>query len=367
MILTKTLSIKWNGSQKQHYINKGYNFTKIGDEFECKFEDIPHSSDKFVDCKCDYCGKIYSVQIKKHYKNTQVVNKDACKDCAGLKNKEVKMVKYGKAGLISDSAKEKYYQRINPMRMKNFNHAIDLFKEKGYLMMPTIYVGNDTKLPYICPNHIDQGIQWIDYSHLKTGRGCRYCGAENAHAAMRYSYDEVKFFIEKNEKNRLISNYYTGYSDYNLIVSCEVCGNHYRTSLGLFLKGQTICKECNCSYGERQILKYLKKHNISYVKEDKFLTCYWNNPLRFDFYLTELNIAIEFDGEQHYEPVRFSSESYAEAYDNFINTQLRDGIKNQYCEENSIVLWRIPYWYRDKLDETLDFLFENYQQQTCFL
>ena len=367
MILTKTLLVKWNGSQRKYYESKGYVFTKFNDEFECKFEDIPHASDKFVDCQCDYCGKIYSVQIKKHYRNTQIIQKDACKDCAGIKNKEVKLFKYGRAGLISESSRKKYYQRVNPMRIQNYNCAIDLFKKKGYLMMPTIYVGNDTKLPYICPEHSDKGIQWITYSHLKNGRGCRYCGMKNAHASMRYTYDEVKDFIECNGKNKLLSSTYTGYNDYNLNVTCEVCGNVYRTSLGFFLKGQTLCKECTCSNGERQILTYLKNKNIDYIKEHEFCTCYWDNPLRFDFYLPEYNIAIEFDGEQHYKPIRFSGESQEEANDNFINTQLRDEAKNKHCKDNSIILWRIPYWYRNELNETLDYLFANYNHQTCFL
>lgn len=367
MILTETLKIKWNAGQKQYYIDKGYVFTKIGDEFECKFKDIPHSSDKFVDCKCDYCGKIYSIQIKKHYRGIQIVDKDACKDCCGRKNKEVKLKKYGKAGLISEESKNKYYQRVNPLKEKNFNHAMELFNNRGYLMLPTIYIGNNTKLPYLCPNHLDKGIQWIDYSHLKIGRGCKYCGQENAHNLQRYSYTYVKTKVEEDGKHQLLSDTYTGYNDYNLQITCELCGQLYRTSFNFFLNGHTVCKECNCSIGEKRILSYLKKNGIQYIKEDEFLTRHWANPLRFDFYLPVFNIAIEFDGEQHYKPVQFSGETYEEANLNFYNTQLRDIAKNKYCEENSIVLWRIPYWYRDSLSEKLDYLFLNHKEETYFM
>ena len=64
MVITEKLLVEWNGSQKSYYEEKGYRFTKFGDKFEVRFEDIPHSSDKFIDVQCDYCGKIFSMQVK---------------------------------------------------------------------------------------------------------------------------------------------------------------------------------------------------------------------------------------------------------------------------------------------------------------
>ena len=40
MLLTKTLEIKWGYRIKNHYINKGYDFTNINDKFEIKVEDL---------------------------------------------------------------------------------------------------------------------------------------------------------------------------------------------------------------------------------------------------------------------------------------------------------------------------------------
>ena len=57
MVITEKLLVEWNGSQKSYYEEKGYRFTKFGDKFEVRFEDIPHSSDKFIDVQCDYCEK----------------------------------------------------------------------------------------------------------------------------------------------------------------------------------------------------------------------------------------------------------------------------------------------------------------------
>lgn len=61
-------------------------------------------------------------------------------------------------------------------------------------------------------------------------------------------------------------------------------------------------------------------------------------PLPFDFYLPELNICIEYDGEQHFKENRhFGGKEYLE------KTKYHDQIKNEYCKNNNIKLIRIKY------------------------
>lgn len=40
-------------------------------------------------------------------------------------------------------------------------------------------------------------------------------------------------------------------------------------------------------------------------------------------------------------------------------TQIRDKIKNKFCEENNINLLRIPYWELDNIKKVLDEEFER--------
>ena len=40
MLISKTAKVKWNGKNKQYYIDKGYTYTKCGDEFEVPIEDL---------------------------------------------------------------------------------------------------------------------------------------------------------------------------------------------------------------------------------------------------------------------------------------------------------------------------------------
>ena len=60
--------------------------------------------------------------------------------------------------------------------------------------------------------------------------------------------------------------------------------------------------------------------------------------LSFDFYLPELNAVIEYDGEQHFEPIKGRG-----GEEKFKKIQIYDEIKNKYCKDNGIKMIRIPY------------------------
>ena len=66
--------------------------------------------------------------------------------------------------------------------------------------------------------------------------------------------------------------------------------------------------------------------------------CRDQKPLRFDFWLPQASLVIEYDGQQHFRPVeRFGGEKA------FWAVQKRDAIKDQFCRENGIEVIRIPY------------------------
>ena len=54
-LVSKTAKVKWVGKNKKHYEELGYKYTKMGDEFEVKVEDLPKGSSVKVDCICDNC------------------------------------------------------------------------------------------------------------------------------------------------------------------------------------------------------------------------------------------------------------------------------------------------------------------------
>lgn len=61
---------------------------------------------------------------------------------------------------------------------------------------------------------------------------------------------------------------------------------------------------------------------------------------------------IEYDGEQHYKPMRYHND-YNKNIEDFKNRQRRDAIKNDYCKDNHINLLRIPFYEKENIDSII--------------
>ena len=70
----------------------------------------------------------------------------------------------------------------------------------------------------------------------------------------------------------------------------------------------------------------------------------WLNGLELDGYKAELNIAFEYDGEQH---VVFPN-WFHKNEEEFIQLQENDRKKDALCLENNVKLYRIPHWVKFK-------------------
>ena len=93
---------------------------------------------------------------------------------------------------------------------------------------------------------------------------------------------------------------------------------------------------------------------MRYISQYKFSDCKDKNSLPFDLYLPEYNTIIETDGEQHYRPIKWSSNiTDKQAEDNLQLVQFHDKIKTEYCYSKGINLIRIPYWKKENIKEIL--------------
>lgn len=102
---------------------------------------------------------------------------------------------------------------------------------------------------------------------------------------------------------------------------------------------------------ENYIEKLLLENNIIYNKQKTFDGCKYKNKLKFDFYLPRYNICIEFDGIQHFKPIRFFGGKKS-----FELQKIKDGIKNRYCLDNGIKLIRFNYLQdHEEIKEKLEF------------
>ena len=88
-----------------------------------------------------------------------------------------------------------------------------------------------------------------------------------------------------------------------------------------------------------------------------FKDCKDINVLPFDCYLTDFNTIVEYDGEQHFYPIKHGSQTEEDAIEKLKYTQKHDEMKNEYCNKNGINLIRIPYTEFENVDS---FLFDKF-------
>lgn len=121
-------------------------------------------------------------------------------------------------------------------------------------------------------------------------------------------------------------------------IVCKTCGDQRcRSVLELELG-----RGCSCSMpysrGEAAIAAYLKLREIPFVREFNMARLGLPANLRFDFYVERGLFAIEYDGQQHYEPIE-----YFGGLDAFNIRKLNDQRKDELAATLGIYVLRVPY------------------------
>lgn len=150
----------------------------------------------------------------------------------------------------------------------------------------------------------------------------------------------IEMLEERNKNGRIIYR-----------CKCD-CGNEVNVLGNSLVMHQTLSCGCLVSYWNMYIGQLLKNNKIEYKSE---YTVFINDTYyRYDFYLPQYNLFIEYDGQQHFEPIRFRGMKIEDVNNSFKKIQEHDKIKNRYCEENNINLLRIPYWETKNIETIIN-------------
>ena len=96
--------------------------------------------------------------------------------------------------------------------------------------------------------------------------------------------------------------------------------------------------------------KIYKEHKVIYQHRPFFLHTAKGGQMSYDIFISGLNIAIEYQGKQHFEPIDFFG-----GEEGYKKTVERDKLKRKLSEENGIKLVYINYWE----DVTIDLIKER--------
>ena len=239
--------------------------------------------------------------------------------------------------------KTKPYYLVNnntwcPKCYKSHKDNIELFheiaKEHGGFCLSTEYVNCRTKLEFQCENGHVWKTKPRNVKHSKSW--CPVCSN-----CIKLTIEQMQIIASKRNGKCLSTEYINSHS--KLLWMCEK-EHQWMAKPYLIKNSKHWCPFCNESKGEICVVDFLMENKILFERQKTFKDCKGiKQQLPFDFYLSNYNILIEYDGLQHFEPVNFNGCSDEKALETHIAIKRTDEIKNNYCLANNINLIRISY------------------------
>lgn len=215
------------------------------------------------------------------------------------------------------------------------------------------YINNSTKILCLCTKH--NTMFYMTPTHLLRGQGCKYCKKEKISNVTSYSQNdfENKFYAMFKDFYLVVGKYIDSHTSVD--IKCCKCNKIFSIIPNNAFSRGIRCPDCykkkNTSKGEKIISTYLDLHSVKYEAQKQFDGLYGVNDglLSYDFYLSEYNLLIEFQGEQHEHVVDyFGGETH------FKIQQEHDRRKREYAKAHNIELLEIWYYDIDNIKQILE-------------
>ena len=358
-LVNKPIKMKWNPANKKHFESLGYIYTKIGDEFEAKVEDLSKGSHVKVDCLCDCCGEPLIWTYCDYNKCVKEDGKTYCNKCASKLYGAKKATK-----TKSKNRKSLYDWCIENGRrdiLKRWDYELNGCSPKDVLYK------SGKKYWFKCGKHSEHKSELKRISSFTSGQegsmDCKQCNSIAQYIIDNYRKEFL--WIIWSDKNKI--------SPFEVSIHSNIkawwnCPDDKHKSFERSCKNSVIyefrCPECVKEKKESVIQErtrlYLEKLGYK-VKTEHNCTIEPINPktgrlLPFDNEIVLKNkkhLIIEVHGGQHYDyhfhmtRMKITKE---EAEKKLEYQQWKDGHKKDYCTQAGYEYLEIPYTAFNKKD-----------------
>lgn len=213
--------------------------------------------------------------------------------------------------------------------------------------------GSSQKVWIKCQEKDYHGSYFIMPHSFTTGNRCLYCAGKKVNRLDSLGITYVDVFDIWSLKNENSPYEYLPRSHKKVWWKCkEEIHEDYLRSVDSSTNHRFKCPKCQYSKGEIQIEIFLNLKNIKYTSQKIFNELFGINGgnLSYDFYLSDYNLLIEYQGEMHEKFIRGIHKSN----EDFEKQQEHDKRKKEYAKYNNIQLLEIWYWDFDKIEEILE-------------
>lgn len=264
-----------------------------------------------------------------------------------------------------DEIKRAKRVKIQQNRIDNANKIIERDYADIYEVLELIGEGNYRKIKVVLLNKFTNEKNTVMYSSICLGMLTKKSSSiskKRIRGEKIVSYDDAKERVNK-ANIKTFREYRAWRNKYN-IESLPAHPNRVYKNNG-FIDYYDFFNTNRCrdmSQGEIRISNELKRQGIVFETEKTFEGCKNKRLLRFDFWLPEYNLLIEFDGEQHNKDTNHWKKM------DFERLKENDAIKNKFCEDNNIYLERIVYsvLINNDVERHIEYLRRTYLEKNGF-
>jgi hypothetical protein len=246
--------------------------------------------------------------------------------------------------LLSNFLKHKprCFDKSNPYTIQNIKLWCNL-NNKPFELISNKYTDAFKKLKWKCLKEGCGEIFEMNWADASSNRGCGYCHGLKVGLSNCLATKNPKLALEWHPTlNGNLTPYdVTWCSARQVIWKCIDCGHEWKSSISNRNAGRD-CPKCSEPKGETRVKDWLNSKNIKYLQQKVFdgLVGINNGNLSYDFYLSEYNLLIEYQGNFH---DGSGHNDYTKR--NLKRQKEHDRRKREYATINNIKLLEI--WYYD--------------------
>ena len=217
-------------------------------------------------------------------------------------------------------------KRENRIKRPDLNiESMKIISEKlGGVCLSDRYVNKSTKLRFKC----EKGHEFETRpAEIQRGSWCPYCSGKYGNSI------EKMHKIAKERGGKCLSNSYINVFTH---LSWECANGHQFNAIPKHVLNGHWCPNCT-TYLNEQLCRYILEtlFDVKFIKDRTVL-----NGFELDGYNSDLKLAFEYNGKQHYEEIDFF---YSRGDTNLYDRIQRDKLEEQLCKELGITLLIIPY------------------------
>lgn len=280
----------------------------------------------YLQVKHKYCGSVYEVQS-----GSFINTGSRCNKCCGSYEDSFAYYIEVELGLNIKDVWDFKKNIVNPYHIsKNYS------KSKVWVK---------------CRNTDYHGSYEVRCGNFVKGYDCSYCTSKEVHLYDSFGYKHFdKVCMNWHQDNKISPFKISCFKGMKCKFICDVCGHIWEATIANISKGKW-CPSCSVSKGEKRIKEWLLKNNIIFEREKIYdgLVSDKGVNLRYDFYLPNYNLLIEYQGRQHEDFI----EGLHTTYDNFKKQLRHDNLKQNYAKNNNIKLLEIWYYNFDDIENIL--------------